>query len=114
MAVMVNTAYTSDRGGVHPIRMRPDTAAAVGSAGAGVTITNPIRVKISKSKRQAGIRCRGLNIARVVTSGTVSIVEYAFLPILTPTAFADFAENDTLSYKGTTWRVAGLVSEDIN
>lgn len=113
MPAMVHTRYLADSGAIHPIRLRYNTAAIVGADAPGSSVTSSIQVKVSKSKRQFGLRPRGIQIGRSLVSGDITQIEYAFLPVLTPAALNGYKKEDTISYNGATWRVVSIVPENI-
>lgn len=71
MARMKNTKYKADGGSIHPIRVRQATYDAVLATEPTGEITSQVRAKISKSKREFGLRPRMVLIAR--TRGLVQI-----------------------------------------
>lgn len=115
MAANVNTKYESDSGDIHPIRLRPDTNAVVGTAPAGA-VNNNIRVKVSKGSRQFGIKPRGVVISRTRGTAPDTFQVTQFIPVLSASAFGNspFSLGSTISYKGVSWTVVSLKSEDIN
>lgn len=110
--------YESDSGSIHKLRMSTAKAAVANNTEPSGSIDSSIRVKVSKSNREYGIRPRGARLYRTVTGGTgddaVTKTLYAFLPILTAAVYDgnSFAEEATVTYNGSTWKVLSKVAED--
>jgi hypothetical protein len=111
MAKFTRGKYQSNSGSVHPIRLSEERYAAAGTAPSGV-VDSSIKVKVSKGNAEYGIRPRGLRLAKTETSGEVSNTSYAFLPILTQTAWTAFAENSEVTVDGEEWTIVSKVPED--
>jgi hypothetical protein len=115
---MATRKYESDAGSVHVIRLSPIKAAIDGNTEPDGDVDSPIKVKISKSNREFGIRPRGVRISieRSATEGetTVTRVDRAFIPILSKTVFESdsFAPQSTITYKEEEWKVAEKIGED--
>lgn len=115
MVANVNTRYEADGGDIHPIRLRPDTAAVAGTAPAGA-ITSSIRTKVSKGNREFGIRPRGVTISRTLGTAPDTFTVTQFIPCLTPAAYGvtPFVVGATITYQANPWTVVSLRPEDIN
>lgn len=113
MATFTRTKYESNDGSIHAIRLSADKAAAAGAAPAG-DVDSSIKVKVSKTNREFGIRPRGVLLARTVGAGDDAFTKYTFLPVLTQTAFngTGFALNTEITVGGTQWTVATKQNED--
>lgn len=111
MAKFTRGKYQSDQGSIHPIRMDEDRYAAAGAAPSGAA-DSEVKVKISKNNTEFGIRPRGLRLALEETSGTVTSTRYSFLPVLTPTAFAAFSVNGTVTIGEDDWTIIAKTPED--
>lgn len=110
---MPKAKYESDLGSIHLIRLR-DVTVGVGGAEPTGAIDSPIIVKVSKSKREVGIRPRGVTIGLEVGTAPNTFVRYAFIPILTTAAYtgANFQLGSPITYKGGTWEVVSRSPED--
>lgn len=104
------TKYESDTGEIHPIIIDDATTTAVGTPPAGA-VTNNIKAKVSRSKREFGLRPRGLRLGRRLGTAPDTFIKYAFCPILTPTAFAAIAVDDDLLYRGANYKVIAKIGE---
>lgn len=111
MATRTRTKYQSDEGGIHPISLDPGSVAAAGAAPTAA-IDSQIRAKVSKSNKEAGLRPRGLRLARTVGAAPNEFVRYAFAPVLTPTAYEAATVQGTVTYQGDTWTIVAKVPED--
>lgn len=113
MAVITFTKYEADSGLIHRIGLFPDRAAAAGAAPQG-SISSDIKVKISKSKGEYGIRPRGVSISRIVGTAPDQFRRTSFLPVLTEASFDSdvFAPGATIAIDGTNWTVSARVAED--
>lgn len=117
MPALVRTKYESDGLDVHAMRITPASSAAIDApanepAGA---VNSPIKVKISKGKREFGISPRGVTISKTFGVAPDTFQRTAFLPVLTAAAFASaaYALNAVITYKGIAgWLVVGRRSED--
>jgi hypothetical protein len=103
-------------GAIHPIRVQPETVAAtigsVTNAAPTGAVTNPIRAKVTGSKKSLGLVARRINL-RLVGDPPA---EYAVgsrtrIPALNTAFYAAAIDGATCSYLGTTWRVTGKVAE---
>lgn len=108
-----NTRYEADSGDIHPIRLNSTRVTAAGTAPTGA-ITSSVKVKISKSSREYGIRPRGLRLTRTIGTAPNTFKRYTFLPILSEAVFDAQAigEDQTKEIDGVTWIVAGKIPED--
>ena len=108
-----NTRYEADNGDIHPIRIDSTRVAAAGAAPTGA-ITSSVKVKISKTGREYGIRPRGLRLTRTLGTAPDTFKRSTFLPILSEAVFNAQATGDdqTKEIGGVTWTVAGKVPED--
>jgi hypothetical protein len=90
------------------------TRIAVAGAAPGGAVDSPIKVKISKSNREFGIRPRGVQLRRPVNPGATDKIFRSFLPVLTETSFnsATFALDAQITISGTAWKIIGKVQED--
>lgn len=108
---MPNFKYQSGAGTVHKIRLSAARGAVAGAEPAGA-VDSDILVKVSKSNREFGIRPRGLRLSRTITEGADTASLYAFLPVLTETAYNAFALNATVTYGGDDWTIVAKQPED--
>lgn len=107
------TKYESSEGSIHQIRMESARIAVAGAPPSGA-VNSPIKVKISKSNREFGIRPRGVQLRRPVNPGATDKIFRSFLPVLTETAFNSntFALDAQVTIGGTAWKIIGKVQED--
>lgn len=84
------TKYESDAGDIHPIRINTTTESAAGTPPSG-DVDNDIRVKITKTNREYGLRPRYVVVARTVGTAPNQFKRYRKIPMLTQTAWDDFA-----------------------
>lgn len=107
------TKYESSEGSIHQIRMDSARIAVAGAAPSGA-VNSPIKVKISKSNREFGIRPRGVQLRRPVNPGADDKIFRSFLPVLTETAFNSntFALDAQVTIGGVAWKIIGKVQED--
>ena len=120
MARMKNTKYKADGGTIHPIRVRQATFATIQGTEPTGDISSNVRAKISKSKREFGLRPRMVLIARTRGTGEDTFTEYATLPVLDPEDFnsstGGWVQGSSLSYKTQTWEIVARypqVPEDL-
>lgn len=109
MARMKNTKYKADGGSIHPIRVRQATYDTVLGTEPTGEVTSNVRAKISKSKREFGLRPRMVLIARTRGTGDDTYTDYATLPVLDPDDFnsstGGWVTGSKLSYKSQTWEI---------
>lgn len=110
---MPRAKYEADGGTIHAIRLRDVTVGVGGPEPAGA-VNSPVKVKVSKSKREFGIRPRGVIIGLEVGTAPNIFTRYAFIPILTLASFTgtNFQLNSSITYKGGTWTVVSRQGED--
>ena len=113
MVAFVQTKYEADSGDIHGIRLTPDYSAAAGTAPTG-DVNNSIKVKVSKTNREFGIRPRGVRLSRTVGTAPDTFKKYAFLPVLGAVEFAGagFAIGTTITIGGIDYTVIAKVPED--
>lgn len=105
-----NTTYASDGGAVFKIRLSTDKYAAL-TVDTGGASTVDAYVKISKSKREFGLRPRGLLLSRVIGTAPNTFKKYDFLPMLTAAAMAGETVGETIQIGSITWTIADKVAE---
>ena len=105
--------YLADSGQIHIGVMDADRIAIAGSQPVDPA-TSSIRVKISKSNREYGLRPRGVRLARTIGTPPETFVKYSFLPVLNGGDFEtpQFGLGATKTYGGNTWEIIGKVNED--
>lgn len=113
MANRVRTKYQADSDSIHPISLTSDYAAAAGAAPGGA-IDSDIKVKVSKTNREHGIRPRGVRLYRTIGAPPNAFTRYGFLPVLTETAWsgAGFAPETEITIGANTWKVLARQPED--
>lgn len=115
MPAQVRTKYEDDDGTVYAMRLSPDFSARAGTPPAGA-VTSNIKVKVSKSSREFGLRPRGVTLARTLGTAPDTFTKTTFLPALTPSAFnsAAFALNASVTIGSTVWEIVSKRAEDYN
>lgn len=113
MVAKVRTKYESDAGTIHSILLSPDYATAAGTAPTGA-VSSPVKVKVTKTNRQFGIKPRGVTLVRTVGTAPDTFVKRAFLPVLSATAFVGtgFAIGSTINIGTVAWTISGKKNED--
>lgn len=106
----LNSFYEDDDGGIHPIRVQPETVAVNGGAATGPS-DNDISAQVGGSRRTYGLHARGLRLVRTFGTGDNTGRRYNFLPVQTPTAFATFNKGSEFTYNTFTWTIAAKVPE---
>ena len=104
-------------GGIHPIRLQPESVFGDNAEPAGGTTSNQRVRSAGSSRRSYGIHCRYMTIARPVGTAagpyTGSSVT-AKIPLLTPGAVTQFPVGSTVVYAGQTdWLVVSHTSETV-
>lgn len=105
--------YESDNETIHGILLEPSRLAKAGTPPSG-EIDSPIKVKISKSNKEFGLRPRGVRLSQTLGTAPNTFKKYAFLPVLTVTAFnsSTFALGATIEIDSVNWTVVAKVPED--
>lgn len=110
--------YTADSGLIHPMRVQPETLAAViggatNAATAGPATSNQF-VKISKARRERGIGSRYITARWTTTQPTDYAVNGKIrIAIPDPTVFAGINLFDTGTYLGQGITVTGVFVENV-
>lgn len=115
MPAKVKTKYEANNGDVHQIVLTPEYAAVAGTAPAG-DVTNDIKVKVSKTTREYGLKPRRVTLARTIGSDPDTFVKYSLLPVLTQTAFQSgtFALGATVTIDEVAWEIVAKIPEKYN
>lgn len=110
---MPKTKYEADSGAIHTITMSADRIAVAGTPPAG-DVDSDIRVKISKTDREFGIKPRGVSLARTVGTAPDTATKYSFLPVLSQADFtgSGFSLGTSITYGGFTWEIVARFGED--
>lgn len=110
---MVDGKYLGDEGEIHPIRLDSLRYAAGGTPPTGA-VDSSIKVKISKSNREFGVRPRSVTLVRTVGTAPDTFRKYSDLPVMTPTDFSSpaFAIGGTITIDGIIWVIIGKKPED--
>jgi len=113
MAVKEIIKYEADSGEIYGMVIDPERAAASGTQPAG-DVSSRMKVKISKTNREFGLRPRGVRLSRVVGTAPDQFRKYSFLPVVTQTAYDSpgFAIGSTITVDGTQWTVSTKLAED--
>ena len=109
----VKTKYQSNDDTIHVISLTPDYAAVAGTPPGGA-VDSDIKVKVTKTNREHGIRPRGVRLYRFIGDPPEQAIRYGFLPVLTETAWegAGFAPETTITIGSNTWKVLARQPED--
>lgn len=113
MVASVNTKYEAADGSIHPITLRPETAAVAGTVPAADVDSN-IKAQVSKGNREFGLRPRGVRLVRTVGTGDSESKKYRFLPVLSAADIATpaFAIGAEITIGGIVWVVLSQEPED--
>lgn len=113
MAAFTDTKYESDAGTIHSIRLTSGYATAAGAAPSGAVNSN-IKVKVTKTGREFGIRPRRVSLSRTVGTGDTAFRKRATLPVLTKTVFdgTTMAPGQTVTIGANTWTIVSKQPED--
>jgi len=110
--------YEADSGSIHRIRLGKFNAAVTSNTEPTAVVNSNIRVKISKSNREFGLRPRTIGLTRVVTAGSgeteLTVTKRASLPVLTPAVYVSttFAIGQTITINAVVWTIASKNPED--
>jgi len=110
--------YQSDIGTIHRIRLGKDNAAVASNTEPAEAVDSNIRVKISKSNREFGLRPRSVSLTLVQTAkeGEVelTVTKRARLPILTQEVYDGevFAIGATVTIGENVWTISNKNPED--
>jgi hypothetical protein len=110
--------YEADSGSIHRIRLGKGNAAVTANTEPTGAVDSNIRVKVSKSNREFGLRPRTVGLTRVVTAGSgateLTVTKRSSLPVLTATVFdsTPFAIGQTLTISTVVWTIASKNPED--
>jgi hypothetical protein len=79
-------------------------------------VNDSLRPKISKTKRQYGLRPRGVVLSRTVGTAPDTFKKYYFLPLLTKGAYngTTYAIGATVNIATVPWTVVAKVPEEYN
>lgn len=113
MASQTGSKYESDSTSVHFIRLSAGRLAVAGTP-TTAPVNSPVKVKVSKTNREFGLRPRGVRLSRTVGTAPDTFKRYSFLPVLTKTAFdgTGFAVGATITIDSIAWTIVGKISED--
>lgn len=113
MVAFQDVKYETNEGDISLMRLLPDRASVAGTEPTNDANTS-LRVKVSKSDREFGIRPRGVRLSRIVGTAPDTFRRYSFLPVTTPTAFATaaFQLGATITIGDTDWTVSARIEED--
>lgn len=113
MVAFENVKYESDTGDIHLMRLLPVRAAVAGTPPAAAT-TSSIKVKVSKTNGEYGIRPRGVTLSRVLGTAPDTFSKTSFLPVVTPADFATstFQLGETVTIDSVVWTIISRKAED--
>lgn len=111
MGKTVKSFYTANAGTIHPIRISQPVLDAQPTAPSAADYTSRISAKVSRSKREMGLRPRGLRCVLIETSGDIQQKSYKFLPILVATNWDTTKNLATIDIDGTEWAVIAADEE---
>ena len=114
MSTLVDKKYEGNDGRIYRLRLTSDFAAAAGTEPTG-KINTYIKPKISKSKREYGIRPRGVRLVRIIGTPPDTFRKYAFLPVLTRSEWLSnaFSPGVMISLGTTVYTVLSRVEESL-
>ena len=113
MALRTTTKYQDNDDNVRRIVLSADYAAQAGTPPTGAIDVSGT-VKVSKSTRAYGIKPRGVRLSRIIGTSPNQFKKYAFLPVLTQTAFdsSTYDVGATITIGSVAWTVAKKIGED--
>lgn len=113
MANLIRTFYEAKNGAIHNMLLKAATEAVAGTEPSGPA-TSAIRATVSKTNREAGLRARGIRIARLVGTAPDQFYKYAFIPLRSKADEADVTYNpgNPFTYNGSTWTIVAFQPED--
>lgn len=113
MVARTDTKYEANAGSIHRILLTPEYAAVAGTPPMG-DVDSSIRPKVTKTKREFGIKPRGVTLVRTIGTAPDTFKKYTFLVVLTETAWngATFAPGATITIDSVDYTVVNRVGED--
>lgn len=113
MAFEEGGKYEADNGRIYSIKLEATRYAAAGTPPTAA-IDMPQSVEVSASKRQGGLRPRGVRLARTLGTAPDTFKKYTFLPVLGASAWnvTPFIKGGTVTIDGTAWTVIATVPEN--
>lgn len=104
--------YQSGAGGVYSIRISNDAAALSTTAIGGYT-DKLVRVYASGAGRSrlGGLRARGFRLGLPTAAGATTYSATTFVPILSPTDYADPKVGDLIAYQNGQWEILKKIDE---
>lgn len=109
--------YQADNGDIHPVRVQPETIAAVfapggANAAPAAAVDNVTYARVGGGRRRYGIKCRSVRIqfqdpapADYAPGSTIS------LPVLTQAVYNAITPGGTVNYLGATADIVGKSPE---
>lgn len=109
----VRALYQSEAGGIYSMRVSSEKITTLTPATGLSSATDPaVEVKISKGRREAGIRPRGVTYSRIITtSDGDSIRRFVFFPCQTKAQQTAALGEPTVTYKGKIYSDPVAVAE---
>lgn len=109
------TKYESNSARIHPLLLSLASFQATSIPPTGA-VNDFLRPKISKSRREYGLKPRGVILSRTLGTAPDTFKKYYFLPILTQAAYngTTYADGATVNIATVPWTVVGRVNEEYN
>jgi hypothetical protein len=108
---------SSETGGIHAVRVQPETKALAIANQANAYPTDPIDAKpsaqVGKGKRSIGINCRTVSIKLTASLTGYKSGSVIVLPWFVESTFAALANGMTGTYLGTACEVVGKSPEKV-
>lgn len=107
-----NSRYEADAGTIHPIRIQPETAAALGNTAPTGAITSSISAVVSLTRRQKGLRPRYVSVkfTGALPDGYEAGTIYK-IPILAKATYDGLNVGGTGNYLGNPVQIVGKEGE---
>lgn len=117
IGVFTVSKYENEDGGIHGIRIQPETLTLTlnGSANSAVAgdIDQISRAKVSGSRRSYGVHARTVTVRLTAAGASGSVGSLNTLPWLQESTFAAIKPDQTGTYNGSACIVVGKTAEKI-
>jgi len=113
MANFVKSKYEANSTRIHSIRLSTGFAAVAGTLPTGA-INDDVKVKVSKSNREFGLRPRGVVLSRLLGTAPNQFYKYTFLPLRSIADYTDpaYSVGSTVTINSIAWIVSEKRPED--
>lgn len=113
MPAQVKTKYQANDSNIYALSLSPDYAAVAGTEPTGDT-SSRVKAKVSKTKREYGVRPRGVTLSRIIGTAPDTFVKYTFLPLRSSAdaSNAAYANGATITIGDIDWTVVSFQNED--